>query len=297
MNKIELKDGQGNAAVVAPRLGAWLLRYARQTRRYGPVEVLRYSTECLNQYPAMHAGSFLMFPVAGHTTSQGRPDHFCWNGVERQMPLHGFARRLPWAIADLSNISVSLTLEANDATREVYPFEFRLRLTYELRDGALVSRLAVENLGDEPIPFSTGFHPYIRTPLTAAGRRDRCVARIPASREFTVTAAGVTAAAYHDGRSLTVTTPAIPARHFCGFDDFKASLTDEIGAVSVTLDADFTSRFRCLSVWSPTADASFYCIEPRTALQDAFSNAGTDQLTILAPGAAFLGQMRLDLLD
>lgn len=297
MNKLILRDARGNSAAIAPKLGAWLLRYTRQTDTFGPVDVLHYSTACLSQYPAMHAGSFLMFPVAGHTSSQSRQDHFSWKGIERPMPLHGFARRVPWVVRDLSDTAVTLALEPNDAVRESYPFEFRLKLTYELRDTALLSALVVENVGHEPMPFSTGFHPYIRTPLTSSGSRDRCVAQLPVCRQFSATLSGIVAEQDREKRHLSTRASAVPARHFSDFPEFKAALIDEGSDLGVTVDADFESPFRCLTVWSPSPDAPFYCLEPRTALQDAFSNISAGQLTVLPPGAAFSGTMTLGLVE
>ena len=77
----------------------------------------------------------------------------------------------------------------------------------------------------------------------------------------------------------------------------QADLIDELGGLRVGLSASLDSSFRCLTAWSPQADAPFYCVEPRTALQDAFSHAAQGQLTVLEPGAAFSAGMTLDLRD
>ena len=71
----------------------------------------------------------------------------------------------------------------------------------------------------------------------------------------------------------------------------------DLGGVSATVEASFASPFRCLTAWSPSAEAPFYCIEPRTALPDAFSNAADDQLVVLGSGAKFAGAMTLDLVE
>jgi galactose mutarotase-like enzyme len=296
VNKIVLADGNGNSAAIAPRLGGWLLQYVRQTEAHGPVEVLRYSPKCLNLYPAMPAGSHLMFPVAGYTTSRGKADVYCWNGEERPMPVHGFARRMPWEVDAASDLSLSLVLDADDSTRKLYPFEFRLTLRYELVNGTLRSIVEVENRDHRVMPFSIGFHPYLRTPLAPEGHRDQCAIRLPASREYRMTQAGISTDGRREPHTLSATANAVPARHFGDLAAIKAELIDKISGLCATVEAEFPSPFRCISVWSPEVEAPFYCIEPRTAAADAFTLTG-NQLTILEPGRKFSGTMILDLVE
>jgi len=296
VNKIVLADGEGNSAAIAPRLGGWLLQYVRQTEGHGPVEVLHYSPDCLHRYPAMPAGAHLMFPVAGYATSRGKADIYCWNGEERPMPVHGFARRMPWEVDTASDLSLSLILDADDATRKLYPFEFRLTLRYELVNGTLRSIIEVENRDPRAMPFSIGFHPYLRTPLAPEGQRDQCAIRLPASREYRMTQTGIRSEGRREPHMLPATATAVPARHFGDLAAFKAELIDKISGLSATVEAMFASPFRCISVWSPEMEAPFYCIEPRTAVADAFTLKG-NQLIILEPGHRFCGTMILDLVE
>ena len=295
--EIVLGDGGGNSATVAPERGGWLLGYARQLPRRGPIDVLHAPPGCLSDYPDMRAGCHLMFPVAGQCQAASRSDHYLWEGTVRPLPVHGFAMRQPWAVDEVTATSVWLSLASSDATRGAYPFEFRLGLSYALANGALRSVFEVENVGDRPMPFSAGFHPYIRMPLTAAGRRDRCLVRLPACREYFMRPGGVEGDRLQAQRVLPVVAPAAPARHFADLERLQADLIDELGGLRVGLSASLDSSFRCLTAWSPQADAPFYCVEPRTALQDAFSHAAQGQLTVLEPGAAFSAGMTLDLRD
>ena len=295
METIALADDSGNAAIIAPELGGWLLRYERQTAAHGPVDVLHYDLARLNAYPELGFGSPLMFPIAGYSTSERGRDRYRWQEVEREMPPHGFARRLPWKVREVSNDAVTLVLDANQLTRECYPFEFRLTLCYELRDGALASRLVVENLGDRPMPFSTGFHPYIRTPLTT-GHREQCLVRIPAARELRIEAGHIIAEADLLPRCFPGPEIGAPARHFGDLEKLRAEVVDTFADLRVIVEAVFTSPFQCLTTWAPVGDVPFCCVEPRTSLPDPFSYAQDDQLTVLPPGAAFSGSMRLDLI-
>jgi len=278
---VSLADGDGAVATIDPAHGGLLRRYARPTRR-GPVEVLH------------EPGCPVMFPIAGFSHAGSRVDHYAWQGVVRPMPIHGFAMRLPWQVAERTRSSVRLALASDDATRESYPFAFRLGLSYALEGGALRAGLAIENVGDRPMPFSAGFHPYIRLPLLPAGRRDRCVVRLPPCREVFARPEGVVVEDRRAPRALPATLPAAPARHFADLDALHADLVDEESGLRVSLDATLDSPFRCLTAWSPQAGAPFYCVEPRSAVQDAFTY-GADQLTVLAPGATVTARLALAL--
>lgn len=78
-----------------------------------------------------------------------------------QLSQHGFARDRPWQLAERADgQGVSLSLEHDATTLEVFPFRFRLELDYRLAPGLLEITARVENLGNEPMPFSLGLHPY-----------------------------------------------------------------------------------------------------------------------------------------
>ena len=284
MPDVDLTDEDGSRATIAPERGGVLRRFARPTRQ-GIVDVL--------QDPP---GSPVMFPIAGFSHADGQPDRYRWDGEVRPMPIHGFAMRLPWRQVERDRSSVRLELGPGEATGAAYPFAFRLVLSYALDRGCLRTALEVENVGDRPMPFSTGFHPYVRLPLTSAGRRERCVVRLPACREYVARPEGIVAEPGRTPRKLAATAPAAPARHFADLETLHADLVDELSGLRVSLDATLDSSFRCLTAWSPQADAPFYCIEPRSALQDAFSYGGL-QLTVLAPGATFAAGMTLALHD
>ena len=54
--------------------------------------------------------------------------------------------------------------------------------------GRLHFEQTVENRGAEPMPFSTGIHPYFQVPLTTQSGRNQCFVRIPACELLTADA-------------------------------------------------------------------------------------------------------------
>lgn len=118
----------------------------------------------------------LLFPIVG-TLADGRFRH---RGRTWELPRHGFARRARFALVDRATAHATFRLEASDATRAVWPFEFRLDVTHAIAGRTLTTSAAVTNLSDEPMPTSFGFHPAFRWPLPDAGPRSRHTIRFEA---------------------------------------------------------------------------------------------------------------------
>ena len=63
---------------------------------------------------------------------------------------------------------VRLTLSDDAETRALYPFAFRLDVTFRLTPNALENTLTVINTGDGPLPYACGLHPAFRWPLAGS---------------------------------------------------------------------------------------------------------------------------------
>lgn len=102
----------------------------------------------------------VLFPVCGALS--GGIARF--GAMSVTMPVHGFAhaaRFRPLAAAD-----DMLVLELRDTpeTRALYPFAFRLRVTFRLAAIGLVQRLELHNPGPAPLPHALGLHPGFAVP-------------------------------------------------------------------------------------------------------------------------------------
>ena len=115
----------------------------------------------------------ILFPTVGVTA--GGIARF--DGRDYPLGKHGFARDSRFAIVAKDDDMATFRLEADDRTRAVYPFDFRLDVTYALGGNTLTTTAEVRNLGDAPMPAGFGFHPALRWPLpgTAAARTDHFV--------------------------------------------------------------------------------------------------------------------------
>ncbi|MEN9732674.1 MAG: hypothetical protein RLZ45_669 [Verrucomicrobiota bacterium] len=284
---IVLREADVAMAEIHPELGGWLTRYARNLPGVGWVDALNHDPAVVARYPQqMWAGNPVLFPHVSYNVHEGKDGVYCLNGVEYQSPQHGFARRVPWQVVERLGHSVTLELSDSELTRPSYPFAFTYRLRYVLEGGRLHWHQTVENRSPQPLPFSSGFHPYLRVPLVG-GLRDRCTVRLPRARRFHPVDK---ASAFFDepfpAQDLPVSQDVRGTILLGELATQEAVLRDEAGKVEVCLNFDHSPAYRFLVLWSPTPDAPFYCIEPWTALPNSMGRSD-GELVFLEPGARF----------
>ncbi len=217
---------------------------------------------------SVRGGLPILFPICGNL-----PDNAYSVGDQKySLKQHGFGRELPWTVTHQStttDASLTVTLESNDATRVVYPFDFSVSFTYRISGDELVIDQTYTNKSATPMPFSSGLHPYFLAPA-----KDRLTFEIP-STSYTEKQTGETHA-------------------FAGKFDFSqaeidAAFTTVTGTVATVTDASqnltltmtSSENYRTIVFWT-VADKDFYCLEPWTAPRNSL-NTGIDLLHV-APG-------------
>lgn len=81
------------------------------------------------------------------------------NGTQYPTSQHGFARDSRFQCIRETADTASFLLTSNEETREVYPFDFELIVTYVLEGKTLKVNWEVRNTGDEEMYFTIGGHP------------------------------------------------------------------------------------------------------------------------------------------
>jgi hypothetical protein len=115
-----------------------------------------------NGDPAFWTGcSPLLFPIVG----KAKGNRIKVAGAAYEIGRHGFARTSTFALVSSEAARCVWRLEASEATRWHYPFEFRLDVTYAIEGAALHMTAEVTNRGNGIMPASFGFHPALRWPL------------------------------------------------------------------------------------------------------------------------------------
>ena len=133
---------------------------------------LKDSTQCdflWDGDPAFWNGRApLLFPMVG----RAKEDRIIVDGRPYPLPQHGFARRMPFVLANAAQDACTFSLAASDATRAAWPFEFRLDVAYRVTGRALEIAATVHNLDRRDLPCSFGFHPAFRWPLPGSDTRE-----------------------------------------------------------------------------------------------------------------------------
>jgi galactose mutarotase-like enzyme len=294
---LQITDATGALATVAPELGGWLLRYARPTAKHGLVDALHFEQAVVDRYPKdMWAGNPLLFPMVSFNHLPGREHHYIWQGREFALSQHGFARRSKWSVVDQGESALTMELSDNDATRAAYPFAFRHRVSYRLRDGRLHFEQVIENCGDAPMPFSTGIHPYFRVPFTTAGRRGDCFVEIPECERLLPDAHHLSFSAVpQPSQNWSVAHDVAGTLFLGGFKKRDLALVDPRSELEVILNWDDAPQHRWCALWSRSTDAPFYCLEPWTALPNSFTRAQPGEVVVLAPDATFRAALWMEL--
>jgi galactose mutarotase-like enzyme len=294
---VTLTSSDGSMARVAPHLGGWLLRYARPIEGRGLVDALHCTQAVIDRYPReMYAGNPILFPLVSFNHLPGREHHYVWKGQTYPMPQHGFGRRLPWSVVDQNESSLTLELNDSDATRPSYPFSFRQRLTYRLAEGRLHWEQVIENRSAEPLPFSTGFHPYFAVPLTEEGQRPACYVEIP---ECTEVVSQDQARAFSEkpfpAQNLNVQTDVSGTLFLTRFRKRELAIVDPLSELEVLFNFEEAPQHRFVALWSRTSQEPYYCIEPWTSLPNSFLRTEKSDLIVLLPQNTFRAAFWIEL--
>ena len=206
----------------------------------------------------------LLFPIVGRLVN----DEMRHRGKTYRMTQHGFARDSRFAWAERGDNSCTLVLEDSEATRALYPFAFRLAVTYTLDEVGLDVVLKIVNTGEETLPASLGGHPAFNWPLQSGMSKE--------DYALTFTNEESSPVRRVDGGLLLAATDPSPVRGAVlplseSLFTVDAVIFDRINSHAVRYAAGqgagpwlrmSWSGFRELGIWSKPTGAPFLCIEP-----------------------------------
>ncbi|MBW0371229.1 aldose 1-epimerase [Ensifer adhaerens] len=208
------------------------------------------------------------------------------NLAGQPLPIHGDGFQRCWRL--LARNGETVELECDGA---IGPFRYRARQVFTLWPEKLDIKLTVHNMSGQPLPFGIGFHPWFprnvgtRLQFSAAevwledrehlptGRRKLC--EVPDWN-------------FGDGRAL----PDQWINNAFGGWAGEAVIMQGDGAASVRISASDNLGYALL--YTPNADADFFCFEPVSHPVDAHNLAGRPGLRILEDGQELTGSMTLE---
>ncbi|MDF3942309.1 aldose 1-epimerase [Achromobacter denitrificans] len=225
------------------------------------------------------AGSYPLAPYANRI----RDGVFTFNGARHVLPslsgrphaIHGASLYQAWRVRDQAEDCVDLVLD-QPAGMLGWPWPFECVQRYRLDARGLRVALAIVNLGDTPMPFGLGLHPYFTAQrVTLHARR-----LWPADADGLPTGSQV-------GHVRELRRSAEGCDTYLSQWEGRATLHWPDGH-ELALHAD--PAFAHLVVYTaPGSD--FLCVEPVTNVADAFNLAAAGDtrtgMRVLEPGARF----------
>jgi aldose 1-epimerase len=313
MNKklVELSDPESGAcARVLVNLGFNCFSW-RPVLDDGPREML-WADAAFDNGDKRPSGSGipLLFPFPGRIGAA----KYHFNGRDYELEpgdafgnaIHGFVFNRPWRVVEQAAARVVGEFQASiddPSILERWPADFRIRVSYEVRERELISDIRYENTGDGPLPCGFATHAYFRLPLTEGGALSDTVVTAPVHKFWEL-----------DRMIPTGKVQAVPAEKQLAaglrladhqFDTaFTAMSADDDGvlrtkiadpATGRTLTQTFDTSFTQCVVYTPPHREAI-CLEPYTCVPDAIrlmAEGHETGLQILKPGDSRQTTIRL----
>lgn len=272
--------------LLAPQYGGRLVRWVHRGE-----DILYWPADADWSQPArVRGGNPLLFPFIARHFVDG--DIGKWRDAEgtvRAMPVHGFARDLPFeVVAQTEDNAITMGLQAGAATRVPYPYEFEFEVTYRLLENGLEAALAVTNGAAESeqdllpeaksnaLPYYAGHHFYFA--LAHGARAGTSLAMPPSSLarqrpdgSIQDMAPGEPAYTLDDARLQdTFHVLQEPAPDGCTLTMPPNPAAPAGRRLRIALDRrDDGAPWHAITTWSEKETSDFYCVEPWLGLPNA----------------------------
>lgn len=235
----------------------------------------------------------VLFPLVGSLNGKS----YRYQGKSYPMSQHGFARDCEFSLLKKTENEIWFELTEDEASLEVYPFAFALRIGYVIERRSVKICWQVENTGGQEMHFSIGGHPAFLCPIKPGTKQTDYAIGFDVQGELTSTMIGRDGLASRTKRVYPLGNGILPVTETLFDDDALIIEHDQAHSVSL-LDADrkpyLTVRFAAplFGIWSPPGkQAPFICIEPWYGRCDAEDFYGTleerEWGNRLAPGQRF----------
>lgn len=235
---------------------------------------LEYIWQADPEYWGRHAP--ILFPFIGRL----KDDHYTYQGQTYPMGQHGFARDKTFQVLDQTEEMVTLALVSDEQTRQVYPFDFVLTVSYEVWADGLRVRFQVENTSSDEMIFALGGHPAFNVPLEAGQNfEDYYLAFSPQKTRVMIPLEGPFVNL--DQKTLGQTNTNVQLSHdlfandavifeTLGLNRFTIGNEDSFHSVTLTYN-----HIPYVGFWSPyPKEAPFVCIEPWWGFADPVDSSG-----------------------
>jgi len=233
----------------------------------------------------------VLFPIVGAL----KDETYLYEDKSYKLPRHGFAREMDFEFEEINEHEILFTLQHNEQTLAVYPFEFKLALRYKIHGSSVCCTYEVTNPGEKDLLFSVGGHPAFTAPLNKEGNYSDYYLQFNKDEELNFhyvvdnLISEETTTQKLDDRKLYL-------KHELFYDDalvFKNLKSDSISLLNNMnyngLDFNFKD-FPFFGIWA-AKDANFVCLEPWCGVADGVNHnqnlKDKEGINTLAPNGFF----------
>lgn len=215
----------------------------------------------------------ILFPIVGTL----KDNTYLYEEKKYSLTRHGFARDLVFQIAEQKNDHITFSLSSTQTTRTNYPFDFELRVKYQLLNDFLKVSYEVLNKKNKPMFFSIGAHPAFKVPLVEGSMYEdyflqfnerENVPRWPISAEGLIKETSISFLKNSDIINLTRNLFDEDALVFKNLRSNMVSLKSTKHAHGLDF---YFEGFSYLGIWA-AKNADFVCIEPWCGIADSVAH-------------------------
>lgn len=184
---------------------------------------------------------------------------------------HGFGRDMDFELVESTADSLTFRLVSSEVTRENYPFDFSLEISYKLRGKSVIVGWRVVNTGNVDLPFQIGAHPAFLLPDFKADGKLRGYFRFDRTDALTYIIPAEKGCVGPEKFTLTPGPDRVMPIFADTFDIdtyiFENSQLKRIELLKPDMSSYISVEFTAplVALWAPTAtkpDCPFVCIEP-----------------------------------
>ena len=257
----------GSTFMAIPEKGARLMNWNMAMADGSVRDVIHWpEIPSLAEFHKARGGNPILFPFCARSFDRGEMGF--WRdarGVRRPMPMHGLARQGEFRATRVDATGFEAVFAPGEEAKASYPFHYEFRVAYRFAAFGLTCKLTLENLGDEPLPWSAGHHFYFTLPWSENSARGDYLIRIQADQRLRQDAAGQLVAGPQLGPDERMDNPAL-------IDTFHTRLRSpevvfgekgQPGDVTLRLGDDpMPAPGSTFVTWTQADDSPFYCVEP-----------------------------------
>lgn len=104
----------------------------------------------------------VLFPIVG-SIPDGKAK--LNDGREVELPRHGLIRKQEFQVIDQQEDAITFSIKADEQTKKVYPFDYEVRIRYQVKENRVSTIYNVINHGSETMPYTIGGHPAFCCPI------------------------------------------------------------------------------------------------------------------------------------